>query len=259
MSSRGGHRGQQRLGLLGGQRSGCAAGQQDHQVAVQPVHALGAQLDQLLAAVGQQPQRHAAIVARAPRADPACAGRPARSSARRCRRSCGRCRPRTPAPARPAAVETSTTRSPAATSRCARCLPTPLQPSIAQVRGRHWRPNARSSRNPSALFANCRRARTMPLAFNTTTALSRLCGSTPITTLRHSRLLRSDADRNARRAALLRAWHSPLEPLLAGGARRAANHSRATPQPVGSPFASHPAEHLGSRLANPEPARYSNK
>src|SRR5918993_1928819 len=95
-------------------------------------------------------------------------------------------RPLPPANTRTSAarrVETSTTRSPTATSRCARCLPTPLQPSTAQVRGRHWRPNERSSRKPSALFGNCRRARTLPLTSITTTALSRLCGSTPITTL----------------------------------------------------------------------------
>jgi putative transposase len=153
-------------------------------------------------------------------------------------------RPLPPANTRTSAarrVDTSTTRSPAATSRCARCLPTPLQPSTAQVRGRHWRPNERSSRKPSALFGNCRRARTLPLTLITTTALSRLCGSTPITTLVTASSPCSSYQ-DAGRAALLRAWQTPLEPLPTGRC------------PTGSdPFASHTPNQGGQ--PDPEPTR----
>jgi len=40
---------------------------------------------------------------------------------------------------------TSTTVSPSCTSRCAMCLPMPLQPSIAQTRSRYFRPAASMS------------------------------------------------------------------------------------------------------------------
>jgi hypothetical protein len=118
-----------------------------------------------------------------PQVDHGYVDRQARRSGRRRRRFLRPLPPANTCTSAARRVDTSTTRSPAATSRCARCLPTPLQPSTAQIRGRHWRPNERSSRKPSALFGNCRRARTLPLTSITTTALSRLCGSTPITTL----------------------------------------------------------------------------
>lgn len=74
-------------------------------------------------------------------------------------------RPLPPANTRTSAarlVDTSTTPSPSATSRRAKCLPTPLQPSTAQLRGLHWRENTRSSRKPPAEFSNCVRASTLP-------------------------------------------------------------------------------------------------
>jgi hypothetical protein len=67
----------------------------------------------------------------------------------------------------------------------ARCLPVPLHPSIAHVRGRHRRENTRSSPKPAAVFANSRRASTLPSASTTTTASIRLCGPNTDHHLRH--------------------------------------------------------------------------
>ena len=102
-----------------------------------------------------------------------------------------------------------------------------------------------------AVRSTCRRS------FITTTAWTRLCGSTPITTRSCARdicdLLVSHGQDDARRAALLRAGHSPLEPLPAGGARQGR-----------MPFASHSLKAAGQPVrerpagTSPDPGRGSN-
>jgi hypothetical protein len=56
------HLSQQRLGLCGRESLGCAAGDQPDQVTMQAVDTLGSQVDELLAPVGQQPERGAAVI-----------------------------------------------------------------------------------------------------------------------------------------------------------------------------------------------------
>ena len=164
-------------------------------------------------------------------------------------------RPLPPANTRTSAarrVDTSSTVSPSATKRWARYLPTPLQPSIAHVRGRHWRQNVLSSRNPPAVFANCWRARTLPLLLITTTAFIRLCGSTPITTLATRFLLhlcrrRKRGGQRYFEPGIPLSSHSPQD-----GDRRELSinepHARGG-QPVREP----PVGHLAPRLACPGP------
>ena len=77
---------------------------------------------ELVAAVGQQPQRDRPVVTAGPGAATGCATPRQRPSARRWRRSCGPARWRTPAPAPTASPARPPPCSPSATSRCAKPL-----------------------------------------------------------------------------------------------------------------------------------------
>ena len=197
----------------------------------------------------------------APRADPVCAARPARWSARRCRRSCGRCRRRTPAPARPGASTRpprARRRRPAAAPGACRHRCSPRSPRSAAATDDRT-PAAHGTR--STVFGELpARQHLARVRSTTTTALSRLCGSTPITTLATLLLLVRSSDDEREEGSATSSVAFP---------------SRATPRtrcPAGSePFASHtsnrwaarsratPPRHLSSRLAclEPQPG-YSN-
>jgi hypothetical protein len=77
---------------------------------------------------------------------------------------------------------TSTTVSPSWTSRCARCLPIPLQPSIAHSRSGHCRANRSIDRYPVLLTGKVPVARSTSRPSRASIVTDRLCGSIPITT-----------------------------------------------------------------------------
>jgi hypothetical protein len=125
--------GDQRAGLPGGAELLGPAGQQLQQEPVQPAGDLGACLAELVAAVGEHAHHHQVLPGPGPAPGPERAGQPARLSAHRPGQSCGRCRWRTPAPARiaSAARRTRSRRhepggAPDA-GRC-RCSPPPPRP-----------------------------------------------------------------------------------------------------------------------------------
>jgi hypothetical protein len=116
---------------------------------------------------------------------------------------------------------TSTTCSPSASSLLAMCPPMPWQPSIAHVRSGHRRARASIARYPAASVAYRSTPSTVSSPAMISIVAHRLCGSIPITTL----LIRSSCSQlsyRARRAPLLRARQTPLEPHLAHDSTRPA-------------------------------------
>ncbi len=114
---------------------------------------------------------------------------------------------------------------------------------MAQVRGRHWRQNALSSRNPSAVLSNCWRASTVPLALITTTVFIRLCGSTPITTFATDSSLLACVIRSEEGSATSSlAFPSRATPrkAVSDGSAPLSSHTARSGQPVREP----PVEHL---------------
>jgi hypothetical protein len=99
----------------------------------------------------------------------------------------------------------------------------------------------------------------LPLMLITTTALSRLCGSTPITTL--ATASSPCFELPGRREGS--ATSSVADPSRATPHRSVSDGQRSIrqphPNPGGQPDASQPAGHLSPRLAGPEPGRHSNK
>ena len=137
-------RGDQGPGLRRGQELLRPAGKQLQQQPVQPVDGLGAGPAQLVTAVDQHAHHDQVVIDLDPDQVRWRAARPSRPSARRPGRSCGRCRWRTPAPARtasPARRARSRRRGPGG-ARCAcrcRCSPRPPRPGrrILAAGGEH--------------------------------------------------------------------------------------------------------------------------
>ena len=206
---------EQRAGLRRGQELLRPAGQQFQQQPVQPVDGLGAGPAELVAAVGQHAHHHQVLLDLRPGPGPGRAARPARPSARRPGRSCGRCRWRTPAPARTASRGTSSTVSPScdqpvrdvpADAVAALDRPDPVRELPRRGRASaHTRPCPCRTGPPPA-----------PLARSSMTSIvaERLCGSIPMITP-IGLLLAQPVNAPARRAPLLRAGQTPFEPLLA--------------------------------------------
>jgi hypothetical protein len=149
-----------------------------------------------------------------PRAGPGCADRPGRSSARRHRSSCGRCRQRTPAPAPPAGSR----RPPSARPQRSAAGRGVCPPRCSPRSPRSEPPlTAKGAQLPEALSA----ARELPARQDLAHGVDHHHGVEPLVrvdTDHHpaNRFLLAPSCQDAGRAALLRAWHSPLEPLPTG-------------------------------------------
>lgn len=192
------HGGQQRPGL-GRREELRPSGNELHEQAVQPVH-------RQVKAVDQQPQRHGDVIHRdltqARRAqchngDGARVGRVG---------LCGPARWRTPAPAR---TTSPARRRPVRRRRRGAARYGDPHP------GRHRRPAASSSQYPSRVRAQPAGARTFSRTSRTSIVADRLCGSIPITTRSIAPAVpppRPLPPLSTRRAVLLRAGQTPLEP-----------------------------------------------
>jgi hypothetical protein len=226
-------------GLPGGQGPAGAARNQVGEVSVQSAHGLGSQAHQLVSTMGQQPQRHRAIVGAHHR------------QVRGLQTDHGdRMRVDVVGLSAVAAGVDPNQRTTACGNihhhlvlgpeTLARCLPVPLHPSIAHVRGRHRRENTRSSPKPAAVFANSRRASTLPSASTTTTASIRLCGPNTDHHLRHRCSFGHRIHSSEEGSATASVFSSPSShsPHAApGGSQPFASHTSVR---VGSRFASHP-------------------
>ena len=210
---------------------------------------------QLVAPVDQQPQHHQRSSSRhLPQAVAVAQRRPSRSRARRRRRSCGLGRCRTPATGRPA--------SPARPPPSPRRRPAAAPTAVRRLRALH-RP--RSAAATAGALAASRGSpvpgpeppgrRYRPVLVDDLDAHRRLVRVDPHDHAPSRLPPRVPAIPIGRRATLLRAGQSPLEPQPRHGARTGTQPDREPHRSRWRAAANRerPAEHLDTSLARPEP------